>query len=155
MLTTTFQILKESGACEEGYKKLAKNLGGIRKYGKDKPIPLWNILKSNGLDDVLWCSDKTQQPEEAEKVFRLMAADFAESVLHIFEKEYPDDNRPRLAIKASRDYANGNIYDADRSAASADARAARAAAIDGAAARAASSAEKEKQYKIAMDYLTK
>ena len=45
------------------------------------------------------------------------AADCAESVIHIFEKYYPDDNRPRLAIKAARDFANGEIDAAARDAA--------------------------------------
>ena len=32
----------------------------------------------------------------------LIAADIAESVLHVFEREYPDDLRPRQAIEAAR-----------------------------------------------------
>jgi hypothetical protein len=56
-----------------------------------------------------------------ERTARLFAADCAEHVLHFFEDEYPDEKRPREAIQASRDYANGLIRDAagaaDRSAA--------------------------------------
>lgn len=33
---------------------------------------------------------------------RLVAADIAESVLHLFEKQSPDDERPRKAIEAAR-----------------------------------------------------
>ena len=33
---------------------------------------------------------------------RLVAADFAERVLHIFESKYPNDDRPRKAIEAAR-----------------------------------------------------
>ena len=40
---------------------------------------------------------------------RLVAADFAERVLHIYESKYPNDDRPRKAIEAAR---NGNITDA-------------------------------------------
>ena len=36
---------------------------------------------------------------------RLLACQFAEDCLHIFEKEYPDDDRPRKAIEATRKYA--------------------------------------------------
>ena len=32
----------------------------------------------------------------------LVAADIAETVLHIFEEKYPNDKRPRLAIEAAR-----------------------------------------------------
>ncbi len=75
-----------------------------------------------------------------EKTARLFAADCAEAVLPFFEKERPADNRPRLAIKAARDFANGKITSAAWAAASGAASdaawaAARAAARD--AARAA------------------
>jgi hypothetical protein len=40
---------------------------------------------------------------------RLFAADCAERVLPIFEKEYPTDSRPRKAIEASRKFANRKI----------------------------------------------
>ena len=43
------------------------------------------------------------------KSARLFAADCAEHVLHIYEKEFPDDDRPRKAIQAARDYANEKI----------------------------------------------
>ena len=41
------------------------------------------------------------------KLFGLKAAKEAERVLYIFEKECPDDNRPREAIEAIRDWAQG------------------------------------------------
>lgn len=43
------------------------------------------------------------------KQLRLFAADCAEHVLHIFEEKFPNDLRPRKAIVAARDYANGKI----------------------------------------------
>jgi hypothetical protein len=51
------------------------------------------------------------------KTLRLYAADVAEDVLELFEQKYPDDDRPRKAIQAVRDYANGlissvKLYDA-------------------------------------------
>ena len=44
-----------------------------------------------------------------EKSARLFAADCAEKVLPIYEKEYPNEDAPRKAIQAARDYANGKI----------------------------------------------
>ena len=38
-LTTTFDKLRASNACESGYKKLAITLGGVAAYGRDKDIP--------------------------------------------------------------------------------------------------------------------
>jgi hypothetical protein len=41
------------------------------------------------------------------KKFALISAREAERVIKYFEKEHPKDNRPRLAIKAIRDWAIG------------------------------------------------
>lgn len=69
---------------------------------------------------------------------RLIAADFAERVLPLFEDYYPDDDRPRKAIEAARAFVRGEItkeqLDAAGAAAWAAARAAAWAAA-GAAAR--------------------
>jgi hypothetical protein len=43
------------------------------------------------------------------KLLALWAADCAQHVLKYFEKKYPKDKRPRLAIKAARDWAKGKI----------------------------------------------
>ena len=42
-----------------------------------------------------------------DKTARLFAADCAEQVLPNWEREYPDNDAPRLAIAAARDYARG------------------------------------------------
>ena len=52
-----------------------------------------------------------------EKTQRLFAADCAEHVLHIFEDEYPDDDRPRKAIEAVRKFVYGEISKEELSAA--------------------------------------
>ena len=51
-----------------------------------------------------------------DKTIRFFAADCAEHVLHIFEKEYPKNLKPRQAIQAARDFANGKIGDTARAA---------------------------------------
>ncbi len=75
-----------------------------------------------------------------ERTQRLFAADCAEHVLPIFEKRRPHDDRPRLAIQAARDYADGNIDAAARAAAGYAAGAAARAAADAAAWAAVSAA---------------
>jgi len=65
-----------------------------------------------------------------DRTARLFACDCAERVLHIFERERPDDDRPRQAIEVARRYARGQATedelgaarDAARNAASAAAR---------------------------------
>ena len=76
----------------------------------DKPINLLRILKSNDVQDMLWCLRCTL--EDNFKVRLLMSADFAESVLKHFTKYDKNDRRPADAIQAARDLANGKINEA-------------------------------------------
>jgi len=105
MLNTTFRKLKEAGACISSYRKLAKALFSVRTYGRDTLIPLDKILEVCGFKDTLWSLRATV--EDSDKFNRLLACDYAEHVLHIYEERYPDDNRPRTAIDVARRYANG------------------------------------------------
>jgi hypothetical protein len=100
MLHTTFTKLKENEACTEGYKKLAKSLGGVNKYGKNTPIPLVKIMDSNGLEDTIWCLRATIEP--AQDLTIEFVCRCAEYVLKNYEDLYPTDKRPRLAIEAAR-----------------------------------------------------
>ena len=113
-ITTTLAKIHEHEPCKSGWVKLHKSLGGIKSYGLHTPIKFSQIAESNGLDDAVWCL-RSICPEH-EKEVRLFAADCAESVLHLYEKEH-DDTRPRAAIQAARDFANGLIDDDPRAAA--------------------------------------
>ena len=78
-----------------------------------------------------------------DKTARLFACYCARDTLPIFEKKYPNDNRPRVAIETAERYANGEATIEELNAARAAAwDAARAAASDAAwaAAKAAASA---------------
>ncbi|MFY7936903.1 MAG: putative immunity protein [Flavobacterium sp.] len=92
-------------------------------------MELRTILESNGLDDTLWAFRAVALKSVNDVKIRLFAADCADMVLHIFEKQFPNDDRPRNAIQAARDYANGLITAEElNDAAGAAADAARAAA---------------------------
>ena len=54
-----------------------------------------------------------------DRALRLFAADCAKTVLPLFEARCPNDDRPRRAIQAARDYANGLIDSAASAAAEA------------------------------------
>ena len=134
----TLNQLKEWNVCADGYKDVLEHVG--LDYGKDKPINLSTILKSNDFADTMWCVDNMELTPDQERDFRLLACGYADRVLSIFEKTYPDDKRPREAIEAARQFANGEIDDAARAGAAAGdaAWAAAGAAMDAAwAARAA------------------
>ena len=109
MLYTTFNLLKENNACTEEYRKLAKLLGGIEKYGRETPIALLTILnmRPNGLSNALWSLGRCTEPEKAKRVSQTLACDYAEQVVAIYEKAYPGDGRPRNAIETTRKYLNG------------------------------------------------
>ena len=124
-LTTTLNLLRSANACELRYKHLVKCLGGI-KFDHNEQINLLTILAHNGVADCLWAIRATA--ENSDKVSRLMAADFAEAVLPLYETRYPNDDRPRKAIIAARGFAHAEIWDAARDAARDAAWAARAAA---------------------------
>ena len=103
-MQTTLNKIKEHSPCTSGWKKLLNYLG--KTQADDEPLELRTILESNGTYDTIWAF---RAVDGKDKEIRLFAADCAELVLPIYEKEYPADNRPRLAIQAARDYANGLI----------------------------------------------
>ena len=96
-----------------------------------------------------------------DRTLRLFAADCAEDVLHLFERVFPDDDRPRLAIAAARAFANGDIsaaaWDAARAAAGdaawdAAGDAAGAAAWDAAGAAAGAAARAAQTTRLLVQY---
>lgn len=134
-MQTTLNKIKSHSPCEDGWKKLLNHLN--KTEADDEVLELCTILESNGLDDTIWAF---RAVEGKDKEIRLFAADCAELVLPIFEKQYPDDDRPIKAIQASRDYANGLISSGELAAAGAAAWDASAAAGAARAARAARAA---------------
>jgi hypothetical protein len=142
-LTITFAQAKAANACDQSYRKMARHLGGITKYGAGTPVPIETILDVCGMKDAMWALSAIRDTRTP----RLWACDCAERVLPIFESDRPGDLRPRDAIRASRRYARGEIGAAARDAAEVAAEvaawvAARAAAgaAAGDAARAAAGA---------------
>ena len=122
VLVTSLYRLRKHNACSGRYDHLVGKLGP--EWGDKDDINLLDILKHNGTADCIWALCATVKHPEGDRAMRLMAADFAEAVLPIFEREYPDDDRPRKAIQAARYFANGKITDQERDAARAAAWAA-------------------------------
>ena len=113
-LSTTLNRLKHANACATRYAHLVTALGGVT-FDHDAPINMLTILDHNGVEDCLWALCATEQ--NCDQVARLMAADFAEAALPIFEAERPTDQRPRAAINTARAFAIGQIGAAARDAA--------------------------------------
>ena len=47
--------------------------------------------------------------DSVHRLIAMRAADCAQHVLHLFEEETPDDDRPRIAIEQARAWARGEI----------------------------------------------
>jgi len=149
-LTTTLQRIKDAHACADGYRTLAKHLGGCESYGMDTEINLLTVLESNGVQDMIWCFRCTV--EDSKLTASQLAIEFAAECLPIFEQCYPNDFRPRGAIDAARWYMAGAVtldelkkarsaaYTAAAYTAAAAAAAAAADAADAAAAAASAAA---------------
>ena len=118
----TKQELKELDACSNGYKAFVKANGD--------EATLSQAFESNGWDDIWWyisvAYDKFGEQQKNE--LSLLGCDWAERCLENFEKEFPEDKRPRLAIQAKRDLIAGLIAEDDLDAAWSAAWSARSAA---------------------------
>jgi hypothetical protein len=86
--------LKSLSPCEDRYKHYLQNY-------KDWQGTLEEFLDLSELtyEDKKWVFVRSIDKDN----LRLVAADFAERVLHIYEIKYPNDDRPRKAIQAVRD----------------------------------------------------
>ena len=100
--TTTLKDIRAASPCTEGWEKLLNHLGKSATEAKtdETPLPVLTVFESNGMDDALWVLDCAIGNKH---ICRLFAADCAEMVLPLFERERPDDTRPRDAISAARD----------------------------------------------------
>ena len=136
------QIIKSFNPCEEGLENFIKH----HKDFSGSPLDLLE-LGNVSVSDKFWLLFRDEFIPEND--LHEIACKFAESVLHIYEEQYPNDQRPLQAIEAKRKFIKGLItrdeldaardeLDAARDAARAAAWAARYAARD--AARAAAGA---------------
>ena len=108
-MKTTLKEIRKHGPCTLGWEKLLKSLNMTPgNYDPGKEVTIREILESNGVKDAFWCL-RTQKYRD----YCLILADVAESVLHIFEKERPNDKRPREAIEGIRAYHRGEITKED------------------------------------------
>lgn len=104
---TTYSKCRDAGACKSELYRAARKAGGIGEYGKDNKTSLIKVLDTLGLDSTIWVLDCAAEGADAHRIKHQFAADCAARVLAIFEREYPNDARPRDAIKSTRRYALG------------------------------------------------
>jgi len=112
-ISTNRKELIELDACSAGFDVF------VCAHG-DKDAKFSECLKSNGWDDTWWLITEVYSQLSIKQTIdlHLLGCDWAESVLCSFESEYPDDNRPRLAIEAKRRFLAGEITELELSYAS-------------------------------------
>ena len=123
---TTLNKIRKCKPCTNGWEKLLISLN--KTQPDDEPLALTYILDSNGLNDAIWCLRAL--PDKHRDKIVLFTADVAERVLPIYEKQHPNDFRPRHAIQAARDFIDEKIDKKTLDAAVSGAWAAWAAAAD-------------------------
>jgi len=132
----SYTELKALDPCTDSLRRVAKLMGGAKWNGKR--VNAADARKAGAtFDDIVWAASAIARTNtDVDRRLRLWLADCAARVLHIYEREYPADDRVRNTIVASRQFARGEIGAAAWAAAG---TAARAAAWDaaGAAARTA------------------
>ena len=112
MINTTLTKIRDCHPCEESWVDLLAGLGKTK--ADDDPVPMTDILRICGIADCLWA---TRSLPEHDKTWRLLACDYADNMLHLFEDKYPDDSRPRDCIAVSRRSALGEAMHDEREAA--------------------------------------
>lgn len=102
-ITTTLNRIRAHGPCKDGWEKLLKHLGKTK--ADDEPLPFSVILKSNGIDDALWCC--RAEPQYARE-WRLFAVWCARQVQRLMT-----DQRSIDALDVAERHANGQATDAE------------------------------------------
>ncbi len=106
---TVYTTLNRLSAFDPSKGTLEKLLFSLNKTRLDnEPLPLVHILKINGLNEALWFT-RTVFFEHRKKVIEFTIR-CAENVLHNFEKQFPNEPAPRLAIQAAKDYLKCNRF---------------------------------------------
>ncbi len=111
---TFLESIKSLDACDDGYAWAETN-------NIQSDAEAWAKLQRP--DWMLWLAKKRGLTLDESKL-RLFACDCAEQTLPIFERDYPEDKRPRHAIETARRFANGEATCEELAAAGAAAGAA-------------------------------
>jgi len=114
-ITITIAAVRAADPLGYGLDRLWKVVG--YRYVEDEPIALY-VPSPDDVDYVLWLLGRVCG-EEGRWLGQRFACDVAEHVLPIFERQYPGDSRPRMAIETTRAWMEGAATDEEQQAAEA------------------------------------
>ena len=106
-MQTTLNKIRKFSPCESGWVKLLKHLG--KTQADDEPLDFLTILKSNGLNDALWCLKSA--PIDWQSNVRMYAIWCAKQVEHLMN----DDSKNALVV--AQNHALGLATDVELKAA--------------------------------------
>lgn len=121
-MKTTLNQIREFSPCHSGWEKLLRSLG--KTHADDEPLSILQIIDSNGIEHAQWC---LRAVEGFDKEIRLYAVWCARQVQHLMK-----DQRSLDALDVAERFAHGKATLQELNDAWNAARAARAAASDGA-----------------------
>jgi len=94
---TTLNKIRAHGPCMHGWETLLRSLGKTRP--DDEPVSVVTVLKSNGIDDAIWCLRAVDGFDREKRLFAVKCARRVQRLL--------DDQRSFNALDVSEAYANG------------------------------------------------
>lgn len=106
-LQTTLNIIRAAKLCANSWQKRCENLP--LELDHNAHISFLHILETNNIWDALWALRFVlpEQEKERNTQARLLACDYAQDVMYIFEAQYPSDKRPQLCIDEAIRFSNG------------------------------------------------
>ena len=107
-LSLTYSELKKLDPCPKRLRKVAKLMGGAREWGEKRITAREAAEAGIEFDDLLWVAATIALTDNrVKRRLRLFLTDCAARMLPVFEKQHPDDARPREAIMAARQFVSG------------------------------------------------
>jgi hypothetical protein len=110
MLYTTLMLLHEHEGCLAYSAQFARL---VELCPLSYSISLVQIQQATDMEFALWSMRATTTPDEAERIARLLACDYAERVLPVWKRVRDEDPRLAQAIETARKLARGETTSDD------------------------------------------
>ncbi|GHU29598.1 hypothetical protein AGMMS50256_14830 [Betaproteobacteria bacterium] len=108
-LTITSSKIDNTDSSIEFWQAFYGRLGKLA--GGDAELPVASILASYGLQDALL--SLSYADEKFDSALRLFACHCARGVIHIYEEDYPEGNRPHQVLEVAERFARGEALRVD------------------------------------------
>ena len=122
MLYTTLKDIKAQHPCAVGWSKLLKSLNKTKE--DNELLSFLSILKSNGLNDALWCLRALKDNDRAARLYAIWCARQVEHLdltgvsrnINNISEQYANGNATFQELEAARGAARAAAWEAARAA---------------------------------------